>query len=227
MPYGNPWDETTPAGSVHKGFQLDDFLRELKAAIRERMNDIVGAGNWNNDAVQPKRVLGSAIDSAVGIPRVRYSHFVTAAGGAVSGTTTETELLSAVLPTLANGDQVEYYVYGEVTASLGVTVGTVRVRLFGDPPGTILIAMSGLQTDSLGVGYWWAHGSFVKDGAGMHSGAVGFSSVGGQFHGGAAALTAGPDPSGATLRVFGRLDSTANARTIIAHALVITITKAS
>lgn len=68
MPYSIPWDETEPVGAVTPAADIDEELQELKVSIRERMNDIVGAGNWEDDLVDPKVVtLTHFVVSSTGI----------------------------------------------------------------------------------------------------------------------------------------------------------------
>ena len=62
MAYAEVWDNSAPDGSVVVANTLDTEIQDLKKAITERMNDLVGAGNWENDLVDPKLIQQSAID---------------------------------------------------------------------------------------------------------------------------------------------------------------------
>ena len=62
MAYSETWDNSAPDGSVVLANTLDTEIQDLKKAITERMNDLVGAGNWENDAVDPKLIQQVAID---------------------------------------------------------------------------------------------------------------------------------------------------------------------
>ena len=59
MVYSIAWDEASPIGASTPAADLDAELQNLKISIRERMNDLVGAGNWENDGVDPKTLLGA------------------------------------------------------------------------------------------------------------------------------------------------------------------------
>lgn len=64
MAYTQVWDNTTPDGAIVQAATLDTEIQDLKKAITERMNDLVGATNWETDAVDPKQIQPSSIDSA-------------------------------------------------------------------------------------------------------------------------------------------------------------------
>ena len=64
MAYTQIWDNSTPNGAIVQAATLDTEIQNLKKAITERMNDLVGATNWETDAVDPKLIQPGAIDSA-------------------------------------------------------------------------------------------------------------------------------------------------------------------
>lgn len=54
MVYSVLWDNATPIGATTAAADLDTELQNLKISIQERMDDLIGAGNWANNAVEPK-----------------------------------------------------------------------------------------------------------------------------------------------------------------------------
>jgi hypothetical protein len=56
MAYIEAWNEAAPIGATTPAADLDVEIQNLKVSIRERMDEIVGTGNWANDGVQPKVV---------------------------------------------------------------------------------------------------------------------------------------------------------------------------
>jgi len=64
MAYTQVWDNSTPDGAIVQAATLDTEIQNLKKAITERMNDLVGATNWETDAVDPKQIQPASIDSA-------------------------------------------------------------------------------------------------------------------------------------------------------------------
>lgn len=64
MAYTQVWDNSTPDGAIVQAATLDTEIQNLKKAITERMNDLVGATNWETDAVDPKLIQPASIDSA-------------------------------------------------------------------------------------------------------------------------------------------------------------------
>jgi hypothetical protein len=65
VPYSIAWDEAAPIGASVAAADLDTELQNLKKSIRERMNDLVGAGNWENDSVNPKVLFGSSTNCRI------------------------------------------------------------------------------------------------------------------------------------------------------------------
>jgi len=61
MAYAQVWDNSAPDGSVVLAADLDVEIQNLKKAITERMNDLVGATNWENDLVDPKEIQPTSI----------------------------------------------------------------------------------------------------------------------------------------------------------------------
>ena len=59
MVYSIAWDVASPVGGTTPAADLDTELQNLKISIRERMNDLVGAGNWEADGVDPKTLAGA------------------------------------------------------------------------------------------------------------------------------------------------------------------------
>ena len=64
MAYTFPWDNTVPDGAVVQASDIDTVITDFKKALSERMDDLVGAGNWANDGVDPKLIQPESIDSA-------------------------------------------------------------------------------------------------------------------------------------------------------------------
>lgn len=64
MAYGVNWNEASPIGATTPAADIDTELQNLKISIRERMNDLIGVGNWENDGVNPK-VIATVILSHV------------------------------------------------------------------------------------------------------------------------------------------------------------------
>lgn len=58
MVYAIAWDEATPVGATTSASDIDLELQNLKISIRERLDDLIGTGNWANDAVDPKELTG-------------------------------------------------------------------------------------------------------------------------------------------------------------------------
>lgn len=58
MAYGVNWDEATPVGATTSASDIDAEFQNLKISIRERMDDLIGTGNWANDSEQPKTLTG-------------------------------------------------------------------------------------------------------------------------------------------------------------------------
>lgn len=58
MTYAQAWSDVLPDGS-EAASDIDLIFRDLKIAIEERMDDLVGAGNWEDDSIQPKTVAAS------------------------------------------------------------------------------------------------------------------------------------------------------------------------
>ena len=56
MAYGVAWNEAAPIGATTPAADIDTELQNLKISIRERMDNLIGSGNWANDAVDPKVV---------------------------------------------------------------------------------------------------------------------------------------------------------------------------
>ena len=54
MAYGVAWDEAAPIGATTPAADIDVELQNLKISLRERLDNLVGSGNWANDAVDPK-----------------------------------------------------------------------------------------------------------------------------------------------------------------------------
>jgi hypothetical protein len=71
MAYAQPWNNATPDGAVVLASDIDLEIRNLKVAIDERMQDLVGAGNWANDGVDPKEIQPASIAGA-GTPAAGY-----------------------------------------------------------------------------------------------------------------------------------------------------------
>lgn len=71
MAYAQVWDNSAPDGSVVLAADLDIVIQDLKKAITERMNDLVGATNWENDLVDPKEIQPASISGA-GSPAVGF-----------------------------------------------------------------------------------------------------------------------------------------------------------
>ncbi len=57
MAYSETWDNAAPDGTITPAADLDVELQNLKSAISERMDDLVGPGNWANDVVEPKTLI--------------------------------------------------------------------------------------------------------------------------------------------------------------------------
>lgn len=57
MAYIKSWDEGAPIGATELAEDLDTIVQDFKISIRERMDDLVGLGNWGNDAVNPKTLV--------------------------------------------------------------------------------------------------------------------------------------------------------------------------
>jgi hypothetical protein len=72
MPYSIPWDETQPDGS-EPASTIDTEIRDVKTAIRERIESIIPG--WGNDATEPKilNLSGHSIAQLTGTERARVS----------------------------------------------------------------------------------------------------------------------------------------------------------
>lgn len=63
MAFGDVWDELTPDGDVNRGFDVDDLMKELKRAIRQRLEGEAaepGSGLFDDWAVTAKIKPGGA-----------------------------------------------------------------------------------------------------------------------------------------------------------------------
>lgn len=59
MVYSVAWNEASPVGATTPAADIDTEFQNFKISIRERMNDLVGAGNWEDDGVEPKTLAGA------------------------------------------------------------------------------------------------------------------------------------------------------------------------
>jgi len=79
MAYTNPWDNSAPDGSIVQASDLDQVIKDLKVDITERMDNLVGAGVWANNGIDPKPLLNgyatifvSASTAAPSVPSATY-----------------------------------------------------------------------------------------------------------------------------------------------------------
>jgi len=145
MAYGETWDNTAPDGATFAAADIDAEFQSLKTAISERMDDLIGAGNWANDAVEPKVLVSAPYGASVG-------------GGPLSLIAQKFALSEAVNPgavytTTATDVEVpatgNYFVsyYGSVRSVVG---GDNRVYLAkgGASIAGVPVAISGTETPS-------------------------------------------------------------------------------
>lgn len=59
MVYVQSWDNAAPDGATTPAADIDAEIRNLKVAISERMDDLVGDTNWANDGVEPKTLINA------------------------------------------------------------------------------------------------------------------------------------------------------------------------
>lgn len=136
MAYGVNWDEASPVGATTAAADIDTEFQNLKISIRERMDNLVGSGNWTNDAVDPKKVQLSALTLSYVNAKLSSSFSLTTVA---SQLLTWTELLN---------------VGGDVTVS-GDTITL-------DTAGTYLVFFTGYCTFQVGTGVEFIPGTSVQ-----------------------------------------------------------------
>ena len=156
MAYGVSWDEASPIGGSTPAADLDTELQNLKISLRERLDNLVGTGNWANDAVDPKKVQLSALTLSYVNAKLSSSFSLTTVA---SQLLSWTELLNVGGDVTVAGDTITFDTAGtyrvifsgycQLQVGSGVTfVPAVSVQGTFVPGGTATIHM---ESQSLSV----------------------------------------------------------------------------
>lgn len=83
MPYTRSWQESAPTDADLRS-QVDDFFRNLKVDIRERMNDSL-VEDWTADPVIPKSSVGGKVNGkSLYLPGTAFQGYATSVSGTLS-----------------------------------------------------------------------------------------------------------------------------------------------
>lgn len=151
MPYSIPWDETEPIGATTPAASLDTELQELKISIRERMNDLIGAGNWEDDGVEPKEVVSVVGNHFLGLKQI------ISADTSESGTVSFVEQNNSgeftnTVPEIDITDDGTYLILLQFTTSVIITGNVVKVTMtLSGTAGTIIFPQLQFSTDAVAL----------------------------------------------------------------------------
>lgn len=149
MPYQIPWEESEPVGAITPAETIDTELQELKISVRERMDDLIGAGNWEDDNVDPKQVISVVGNHFLGLKQIISSD--TSESGAVAFVEiNNTGEFTNTGPAIEFVDDGTYLILLQFTANVVITGNLVKVTmtLSGDA-GSITFPQLQWSTDAV------------------------------------------------------------------------------